>query len=342
MTGQRHRALATALRRLHGLVYSGDEFISDPPFVGGAAVAHKAVAFPSELLDRTIDDFPGRLGVYLEDVVNGATYERNADRRYPTVSVCKVPVMIELFKQAEAGRIDLGERRRLRRDISRHGTSALATLEDDPELTLYDYARLMVSYSDNMATDMVMEAVGLHNVNPTMEAFGYPNTRVNMTMSQWHYTIAGLSHLEQTRENNEYVHQRLVEGHKDWAGLPYTDSLDNNVTTPREIADIMRRIHLGEIVSPSASAAMLEMLKRCTSNTMIPHGLRGDVVVAHKIGSSRRIKVDAGVAYLPSGPLVVGVMALADSDDDRGRETIAELVRIAVSALSPESIDAKD
>ena len=104
----------------------------------------------------------------------------------------------------------------------------------------------------------------------------------------------------------------------------------------------MRRIHLGEIVSPSASAAMLEMLKRCTSNTMIPHGLRGDVVVAHKIGSSRRIKVDAGVAYLPSGPLVVGVMALADSDDDRGRETIAELVRIAVSALSPESIDAKD
>ncbi len=301
----------------------------------------QAGVLPAEQLKAVAQDFPGSLGFYLEDLTSGAVCHHNADRRYPTASVCKVPVMIELFRQAGEGSVDLMERRRLRRDISHHGTGALSMLKDDPELTTYDYARLMVSYSDNMATDMVMEAVGLHNVNPTMEKLGYPNTRVNMTMSQWHYAISGLSHLEQTPENNEYVHQRLVVGDQDYHGISYTDSLDNNVTTPREIAGILRRLHLGEIVSQAASTAMMEMLKRCTSNDMVPRFLTDDVVVAHKIGVSRRIKADAGVVYLPAGPLVIGVMALAEGDDDRGREAIAEIARIAVSALAPDCIEAK-
>ena len=248
--------------------------------------------------------------------------------------------MIELFRQTHEGIVDLKERRRLGKDISHHGTGALAMLKNSPEMTLYDYTRLMVSHSDNMATDMIIDEVGLHNINPTLEKLGYQNTRVNMTMSQWHYVISGLSHLEQTPENNEYVHQRLVIGDQDFDGLAYTNSLDNNVTTPRDIASIMKRLHFGEIVSPSAASAMLKMLKGCTSNDMLPLFLRDDVVVAHKIGISSRIKVDTGLVYLPSGPLVISALALADSDVDTGRESIAEIARIAVAALAPECLKA--
>ena len=297
-----------------------------------------ANVFPIEQMDKVVADFQGRMGFYVKDIASGAEHHSNADRRHPTISVCKVPVMIELFRQVEEGRLNLTERRRLRDDISRHGTGALSMLKDQPELTLYDYARLMISVSDNMATDMVMEAVGLDNVNSTMVKLGYPNTRTNMTMSRLHYTIAGLQRLEQTPENNQYVHQRLIEGHLDFNGLPYTDSLDNNVTTPREMSRIMIQLHLGEIVSQAASSAMVALLKDCTDRSMIPRHVKPEIVIAHKVGFSRRLKADAGIIYLPTGPLVVTGMAQAGSDDDRGAEAIAEVSRLAVETMSPESV----
>ncbi len=294
--------------------------------------------FPVDKMDQVADDFQGRISFYVEDIPSGASHGYNPDRRYPTASVCKVPLMIELFRQAEEGRLSLVDRRRLRNDISHHGTGVLDMLKDEPELTLYDYARLMISVSDNMATDMVMEAVGLESVNATMERLGYPNTRTNMTMSRWHYTIAGLQHLKQTPKNNEYVHRRLVAGNVDYEGLAYTDSLDNNVTTAREMAGIIAKLVLGQIVSPSASAAMMELLKSCTDRSMIPLHLHPKVIVAHKVGFTSRIKLDAGTVYLPAGPLVIAGMALAGSDGDKGAEAIAEISRLAAGALSPQSV----
>ena len=214
----------------------------------------------------------------------------------------------------------------------------LKMLGDEPELTLHDYARLMIGISDNKATDMVMEAVGLQNVNATMDELGYPNTRTSMTMSRWHYTIAGLQHLDQTVDNNEHVHKCLAEGHLDYDGIGYSDSVDSNVTTPREIASIMKRLHLGDIVSASASEAMIELLKGCSDRSMIPLHLSNSTVVAHKIGSSTRIKADAGIVYLSTGPLVVSGMTLAnDGENDPGEAAIAEIVRLAIQGVSPKS-----
>ena len=106
-------------------------------------------ALPIDEMDSIAEKFEGRFGFYVEDLNTGASHGHDADRRFPTASVCKIPVMVELFRQAEEGALDLGERRRLEPTISRHGTGALSMLSDEPELTLNDYARLMIAVSDN-------------------------------------------------------------------------------------------------------------------------------------------------------------------------------------------------
>ena len=63
--------------------------------------------FPTAACDQIAADFRGRIGFYIEDLTTGITHEYNADQRFPTASVCKVPVMIELFHQAETGNLSL-------------------------------------------------------------------------------------------------------------------------------------------------------------------------------------------------------------------------------------------
>ena len=294
--------------------------------------------FPKAACDQIAADFRGRIGFYIEDLTTGITHEHNADQRFPTASVCKVPVMIELFRQVENGTLSLDDRRRLQGDISTHGSGTLQLMEDEPELTLRDYCRLMIGISDNMATDFLIGVVGLGAVNATLDALGFPNTRTSVTLGRYHYRMFGMDDVPCSREN-DVVQQKRAETHgTDFNSVSFQDSLENNVATPRDMGSILKQLHAGQIVSPQASAAMIEMLKLCNDRRMIPRDLNRDIPIGHKIGSSGRIKGDVGLIFLPTGPFVVSAFALASSDGVRGDEAIAEITRLAVEALSPESI----
>ena len=294
--------------------------------------------FPTAACDQIAADFHGRIGFYIEDLTTGITYEHNADQRFPTASVCKVPVMIELFRQVEVGTLSLDERRRLQGNISTHGSGTLKLTEDAPELTLRDYCRLMISISDNMATDFLLGVVGLESVNATLDVMGFPNTRTSVTLGRYHYRMFGMDDVPCNREN-DVLQQKRAETHgTDFNSLSFQDSLENNVATPRDMGSILKQLHAGQVVSPQASAAMIDMLKMCNDRRMIPRDLKPDIPTAHKIGSSGRIKGDVGLVFLPTGPLVVSAFALANSDGVRGDEAIAEITQLSVEALSPESI----
>ena len=294
--------------------------------------------FPRAAYDQIASDFRGRIGFYIEDLTTGITHEHNADQRFPTASVCKIPVMIELFRQVEVGILSLDERHRLQGNISTHGSGTLQLMKDAPELTLRDYCRLMMSISDNMATDFLLGVVGLESVNATLDAMGFPNTRTSVTLGRYHYRMFGMDDLPCNRENDVLQQKRAKTHGTDFNSVSFQDSLENNVATPRDMGSILKQLHAGQVVSPQASAAMIEMLKLCNDRRMIPRDLKPDIPTAHKIGSSGRIKGDVGLIFLPTGPLVVSAFALASSDGVRGDETIAEITRLAVEAFSPESI----
>ena len=294
--------------------------------------------FDTDKLDRIAADFHGRIGFYVEDLASGATCQYNKNQRFPTASVCKIPVMIELFRQVETGCLSLDERRRLHSEISAHGSGLLSLLRDAPELTLRDYCRLMICVSDNMATDQLIDIVGLTSINAMLDAYGFPDTRTSVTLGHYHYRMFGMDDEPCNRENDSVLAERSRMHGVDYDSLSFQDSLKNNVSTPEDMAVILKRLYYGQMVSSGASTAMLEMLKEGRDRRMIPRHLNSNLLIAHKYGSSGRIKGDVGLVFLPTGPLIISAFALAFDDNARGDEAIAEISRLAVEAFSPESI----
>lgn len=289
-------------------------------------------------LDRIAADFRGRVGFYVEDLTTGMTHQYNEKLRFPTASVCKIPVMIELFRQVEAGYLSLEKRCRLHSEISTHGSGLLSLLEDEPELTLGDYCRLMISVSDNMATDQLIDIVGLKSINAMLDMYGFPNTRTSVTLGRYHYRMFGMDDVACNRKNDKMLNERSRAHGVNHNAVSFQDSLENNVSTPEDMAAILKRMYHGQIVNPDASVAMLEMLKGCRDRRMIPRNLDPNLPIAHKYGSSGRIKGDVGIVFLPTGPLILSAFALAADDNSHGDRAIAEISRLSVEAISPESI----
>ena len=105
---------------------------------------------------------------------------------------------------------------------------------------------------------------------------------------------------------------------------------------------LLKALHQGRVVDAEASAQMVKLLKSGRDRRMLPRHVDPGVVIAHKYGSSGRIKGDVGLLFLPSGPLVAAGFATAARDEADGAEVIAEACRLAVQCISPESAKERD
>jgi len=283
--------------------------------------------------------FGGKIGFYAENLADGAGYSWNGDQRFPPASVIKLPVMIELYRQAAAGSLDLDAKEALPQDISTHGSGVLKRREGPVALTLREYCRLMMVHSDNMATDLVMRKVGLEAVNRFLRELGLKNTRASMELGRWHYLIVGLANAPVSRENDDRILEHMRAGKYD-DGLGYSDSPDNNVCGPRDIGSLLARLYGGDLASRNATAEMLDLMRASTHKRTIAKYVKEGIRVANKYGGSRRIAADAGIVELPQGPVVIAAFALSDDPSDRsGRETLARMARLAVAAVDPNAVN---
>ncbi|NWG14350.1 MAG: serine hydrolase [Acidobacteria bacterium] len=298
--------------------------------------SRESAARLAEEIQRAIGDFRGSVGIYAKDLETERCFELHADELFATASVFKVPVMIELFRRVESGEMKLGERRRIPDTISRRAfpmhTGILRYLQDPAELTVRDLCRLMIIVSDDIATDTLMETVDPVSVTSTMERLGFPNTRVSGNVTVMHYRMAGIQSRVGSPELDAALLARRKEGHFLSAGFADRTPA-GNVTTPREMGRIFEKMHRGEIVSPEASRAMLEILKQTESRNMIPRHLPPDTVVAHKIGGTWRVKADAGIVYLPGRPMVMSIFTYYVPEEKRSADLIADLARILAARL---------
>ena len=297
------------------------------------------MTFPRAKMDAIARNFDGRMGFSFKDIDTGESHEYDADLRYPTASVCKITVMVELFRQDAEGILSLDDRKRLEDRYSTHGSGQLKLMQDEPEFTLRDYCRMMIAVSDNMATDLLMETVGIANINRFLDELNCPNTRTMVTMGRYHYRMTYQDDLPTNRANDLLQSAASASGANDYRSVSYSDSLDNNVASPAEMASIMSRMERGELVSPQASREMLDMMQTARDERMIRRYLPRSAAAAHKSGSSGRIKGNVGIVYLPSGPMIISAFATANNNDARGDAAIAELCRLAYAAFCPEILD---
>ena len=235
----------------------------------------------------------------------------DADTPFHAASTMKVPVMIELFRQARSGRVSLDEQLTVRNEFHSivDGTPYKLSEGDDSDtevyaaagrsLTLRHLCELMITVSSNFAANLLIERVGVENVRRTVTALGADGMEV----------------------------LRGVEDQKAF------DKGMNNTTTARALAVLLDRIAHGTAVDAAADSEMLAILKRQKFNDAIPAGLPEGTVVAHKTGSITRIHHDAAIVFA-ARPYVLVLLVRGIEDQKKSAALMAEQSRAVYDATA--------
>lgn len=278
-----------------------------PPRVSGQESGRTSRTAALERSLRAIVEGEGDVAVAYENLANGEHVFIKGDERIHPASTMKVPVMMEVFRQAEEGTLSLDGPIKLKNDFASIADGSRFTIDaaDDSEMTLYrhlgeertvrELVRLMITESSNLATNLLIERVTAARVSELMKSLGAGEIRV----------------------------LRGVEDSRAFArGL-------NNETTARGLATILRQLAARRVVSPKASDEMLAILRGQKFNKGIPAGLPAGVSVAHKTGSITGILHDAAIVE-PAGrsPYVLVVLTRGIQDPSKAQELIARVSRV--------------
>ncbi len=264
--------------------------------LSGAAVPPAALSRTEKRLQRRIASVRAEMGLYARDLGSGRELAVNADGRFPTASVIKLAVLAEVERQLAEGTLDLGTTVTLREADKVGEGTPLNALHAGVVLTLTDLLRLMIAWSDNTATNLLVGLVGTRSVNALLDAHGLTRTRL---------------YRPTFRDGMADV---LPEEEKEY-GL--------GSTTPREAAELMARIVDGRIGGKAAADEMVTILATQQDRAMIPRGLplaRGGILVANKTGWDAEKRPDArgvrrevrgDVAFVkgPRGRYVLAILA---------------------------------
>ncbi len=180
-------------------------------------------------------------GIYIKCLETGETVELNADQQMDTMSVIKIPLMAEVFRQLEAGKFKLTDRVPYTAESMRPGTGVIRSLDPGVQLTIKDLLTLMIIVSDNTATDLLYDKVGgTEPVNQLMTAWGLPSIRATGTADTWFKALRAAGAAEK-------FHQE--------AKTPF------GLSSPRDMGKLLEKLEKGEAVSKSASDQMLGIMR---------------------------------------------------------------------------------
>lgn len=231
------------------------------------------------------------VAVSVVDPSTGVDLHINGDRLFHAASTMKVPVMIEVFRQVQAGRFAMTDEIVLKNEFRSIVDSSTFSIEDDSDdssyahlgtpMSLADLTYNMIIVSSNLATNLVMDVLSADSVQATSERLGT-------------------------------THMQTLRGVEDLKA--YEQGLSNRATS-RDLARLLTHLMNGSAVSRQADAAMRQILFDQRFNEMIPAGLPDDVQVAHKTGQITRINHDAAIVYPPDAEPYVLVILVEGMDD---------------------------
>ncbi|HUQ17928.1 MAG TPA: serine hydrolase, partial [Candidatus Saccharimonadales bacterium] len=274
----------------------------------------------------------GIIGVSATHLGSGRHLAYQEDEVFPTASVIKLPLLVTLYEEAQAGRIDLAERVEYREDTRVAGSGVLQYLDPGLALTLRDLAVLMMTVSDNTATDLLLDRVTKVRVEEAMDRYGLRSIRIPFDIREMLMELVDLDHRKPGGYDELRQRLRLSVGSGGRSMIP----AEADRATPADLCRLLELIGTNAILGESGCTAVVELMKRIQSGTRIPGLLPKGTVVAHKTGSYRRLRNDVGLVYAPSGPYAIAICARElprdDLDDDRAIAQISLAVWEELSA----------
>ncbi len=272
-------------------------------------------------------DVPGRLGVTVRFLQEGIEVGYAADDLFPSASVIKIPIMVEVYRQADVGTLRLDELLPVLKEEMTDGSGLLQYLHVGLPLTVADALELMIAISDNTATNLLVRRVGADAVNTTMRNLGLSQTR-----------SAGPIRIANTP-----------------ASRTPASLVRPSHTTPREMALLLAAIAEGRLINAEASAAMARTLEHQVYADMLPRYLpftyyperlglaEMPVRVAHKTGALSGVRNDAGIVSVQTAAgartMIISAFSaeLADEEvwtaENVGVLAIARIARLAYDTL---------
>ncbi len=236
-------------------------------------------------------------GLYVLDLETGNYLDINGDRVYATASIIKLPILIALFQDVDAGKIDLNETLTMTRDVVVGGSGEMQDLPVGSKFSVLETANKMITISDNTATNMIIKRMGgIEYLNQRFRSWGLQKTAI-----------------------------------RNW--LP--DLRGTNVTTPKELSKLLVMLNSQRMLSPRSQAQAIDILQRVRNRKLLVVGLGPGATIAHKTGDIGFLLGDAGIVQMPIGKRYVAV-ALVESayDDPRARDFIQDMSRIVYTYLS--------
>jgi D-alanyl-D-alanine carboxypeptidase (penicillin-binding protein 5/6) len=257
----------------------------------------------------------GQVAVAIKHLETGESYSYRGDVPMPTASLIKFPVMAEAYRQAADGRIDLDEMVTLTEEDRVPGSGVLTEhFSAGARLSLRDVIRLMIAFSDNTATNLVLDRIGIGATADWMEQRGMPHTKI---------------HAKVFRRDTSLYPARSQQ-----FGL--------GSTTANETVRLYEELHRKTLVSPEACEQMLAHLYACQDDTKLVSLLPAGTRVAHKSGTVARVRCDAGILFSPRGPIAVCVLTSENEDQSWERDNAAHrlcgrVARAAYDYFNPPS-----
>lgn len=241
-------------------------------------------------LERIAAGADGVIGYYIADLEGTDRFVRLEQAPFPAASTIKLAILHELFRRADSGDLALDEVRPMERERAVPG--GLLFELTAPSLSNRDLAVAMILQSDNTATNVLIDRLGMDAVNRGMAALGLTGTALRRHMID----------LEAARQGRE------------------------NVSTPADLARLMLALHRGEGLTAASAAAAMEILKK-PKRTPIAIGVSPGIAIASKPGALEGVRADAGIVYVPGRPYVfvaMGTFLREDEHPERPLEALAQ------------------
>ncbi|MCO6044797.1 serine hydrolase [Aeoliella sp. ICT_H6.2] len=260
-------------------------------------------------LKPLIEGHRGEVGVMIRHLPSGQTFKHRETVAMPTASLIKFPLLMATAKALEEGDVSLDGRIKLTKEDQVPGSGILTEhFAPGLELTLHDAIHLMIAYSDNTATNLVIDQVGLNATNELMAELGCDATRLNSKV----YRRDTTNNLERSKKY----------------GLGSTSSED--------MVRLLEMLDAGEFVDKERSDLVLKYMGDCLSTVGLPRYLPDGTKVAHKTGAVGDTRTEAGIIYSPAGPIAISVLTTANEDktwddDNEAKLLMAEIAKAAYS-----------
>lgn len=278
--------------------------------------------------------------IHVVDIETGNEVAHAADELVVSASVFKLPVLLELCRQYAVGLREPTERVHIgAEDYRTDGGTGVTPMLDPVEISLRDLALSMMSVSDNRATDIVCDLVGLTSINHTVSEWGFPRTVIETDCE-------GIADTIRADLGSDYdtIFARYMAGI--WTdsdvevmrGMRCVTPEQTNRTTPRETTELLRRLWKGELLPATASAEAIRILRA----QVWPHRLKSgfpemSIKVSGKTGTLPFVRNEVGVVEYPDGSIYAVAVFLRDSDPSldkpRADGLIGALARHAIEAL---------